>query len=161
MIHFKKRPIQQWHQCIICWSVHMMTLSNETLSALLGFCAGNSPVTGEFPHKGQWCGALMFSLIWVWINDGVNNRDAGDLRCHRAPYDVTVMMRFLLPCIALLCHVIHCHMSSLRPMAFERSAWYNMLSGIHMILSSGPRLPWYQRYCCWTTNPRNANAGPI
>ena len=25
----------------------------ETFSALLALCAGNSPVTGEFPHKGQ------------------------------------------------------------------------------------------------------------
>ena len=31
-------------------------------------------------HKGQWRGALMFSLIYVWIHGWVNNRDAGDLR---------------------------------------------------------------------------------
>ena len=48
-----------------------------------------SPV--NFPHKGQWRGALMFSLICVWINDWVNNREAGNLRRHRAHYDVTVM----------------------------------------------------------------------
>ena len=34
-----------------------------TFAALLAICAGNSQVTGEFPHKGQWRGALMFSLI--------------------------------------------------------------------------------------------------
>ena len=43
------------------------------------------------PHKGQWRGALMFSLICVWINGWVNNGEAGDLRCHRGHYDVTVM----------------------------------------------------------------------
>ena len=43
------------------------------------------------PHKGQWRGALMFSLICAWINDWVNSRDAGNLRHHRAHYDVTVM----------------------------------------------------------------------
>ena len=43
------------------------------------------------PHKGQWRGALMFSLICAWINRWVNNREAGDLRRHRAHYDVTVM----------------------------------------------------------------------
>ena len=43
------------------------------------------------PHKGQWRGALMFSLICAWRNDWVNNREAGDLRRHRAHYDVTVM----------------------------------------------------------------------
>ena len=34
----------------------------------------------------------MFSLICVWINDWVNNREAGDLRRHRGHYDVTVML---------------------------------------------------------------------
>ena len=43
------------------------------------------------PHKGQWRGALMFSLICVWINGWVNNREAGVLRCYRAHYDVIVM----------------------------------------------------------------------
>ena len=33
----------------------------------------------------------MFSLICAWTNDWANNRDAGDLRRHRAHYDVTVM----------------------------------------------------------------------
>ena len=30
-----------------------------------------SPVNS--PHKGQWSGALVFSLICVWINGSVNN----------------------------------------------------------------------------------------
>ena len=63
----------------------------ETFSALLALCAGNSPVTGEFPHKGQWRGAVMFTLICVWINYWAKNREAGDLRRHRAHYGVTVM----------------------------------------------------------------------
>ena len=70
------------------WCRHQM----ETFSALLVICAGNSPVTAEFPaHKGQWLGALMLSLICAWINGCVNNREAGDSRHHRAYYDVTVM----------------------------------------------------------------------
>ena len=48
-----------------------------------------SPVNS--PHKGQWRGALMFSVTGAWINDWVNNGKDGDLRCHRAHYDVTVM----------------------------------------------------------------------
>ena len=43
------------------------------------------------PHKGQCRGALMFSLICVWINGWVNNGEAGDLRRYRAHYDVTVI----------------------------------------------------------------------
>ena len=47
-----------------------------------------SPVNS--PHKGQWRGVLMFSLIFAWIDDWVNNREAGDLRRHCAHYDVAV-----------------------------------------------------------------------
>ena len=46
----------------------------------------------HFPrYKGQWRGALMFPLIGAWTNSWVKHRDAGDLRRHRAHYDVTVM----------------------------------------------------------------------
>ena len=63
----------------------------ETFSALLAICAGNSPVPVNSPHKGQWRGALMFSLICVWIKGWVNNSESGDLRRHRGHYDVDVM----------------------------------------------------------------------
>ena len=33
----------------------------------------------------------MFSLIYVWKNGWVHSREAGDLRRHRAHYDVIVM----------------------------------------------------------------------
>ena len=49
-----------------------------------------SPVNS--PHKGQWRGALIFSLICVWINGWVNHREAGDLRRYRAHYDVSVLL---------------------------------------------------------------------
>ena len=42
------------------------------------------------PHKDQWRGALMFSLICTRINAWVNTREAGDLRRHLAHYDVTL-----------------------------------------------------------------------
>ena len=66
------------------WWRHQM----ETFSALLAICAVNSPVPGEFPHKGQWRGALMFSLIYARISGWVNTGEAGDFRCHHAHYDV-------------------------------------------------------------------------
>ena len=43
------------------------------------------------PRKGQWRGALVFSLISAWTNGWVNNREAGDLRRHRAHHNVTVI----------------------------------------------------------------------
>ena len=70
------------------WWRHQM----ETFSTLLALCVGNSPVNS--PHKGQWCGAMMFSLIYAWINGWVNNCEAGDLRRHHAHYGVTVMTTF-------------------------------------------------------------------
>ena len=49
-----------------------------------------SPVNSQ--HKGQWRGALVFSLICAWINGWANSRMAGDLRRHRSHCDVTVMV---------------------------------------------------------------------
>ena len=63
----------------------------ETLSALLAICAGNSPVPGEFPAQRPVTRSFDVSLICVWINGWVNNRDAGEFRCYRAHYDVSVM----------------------------------------------------------------------
>ena len=62
--------------------ISMMTSSNGI---------HRSPVSS--PHKGQWRGTLVFSLICVRINSWVNNREAGDMRRHRAHYDVIVMSK--------------------------------------------------------------------
>ena len=57
-----------------------------------------SPLCGEFTGhrwipltKASDAEFLMFSLVWAWTNGWVNNRDTGDLRRHRAHYDVAVM----------------------------------------------------------------------
>ena len=86
--------ISTWH--MIClqhlarasWWRHQM----ETFSALLAIC----PVPVNFPHKGQWRGALMFSLVCTRINGWVNNGEAGDLRRYRAYYNVTVMLQWAI-----------------------------------------------------------------
>ena len=78
--------VDQYRVSVETWR-HQM----ETFSALLATCAGNSPVPVNSPHKGQWRGALMFSLIGVWINGWVNNREVGDVRRYRVHYDVIVM----------------------------------------------------------------------
>ena len=79
------------------WWRHQM----ETFSALLALRAGNSPVSVNSPHKGQWRGALMFSLICARINDWVNNREAGDLRRHRGHCAVIVMLNIWLNILPL------------------------------------------------------------
>ena len=63
----------------------------ETFSTLLTICAGIHRHRWIPLTKGSGGGALMFSLIYAWINDWVNNREAADLRRHRAHYDITVM----------------------------------------------------------------------
>ena len=65
--------------------LRIMTLSNGNIF----LSTDRSPVNS--PHKGQWCRALMFSLICAWINDWDSNREAGDLGPYRAHYDFIVM----------------------------------------------------------------------
>ena len=72
---------------LVSWWRHQM----ETFSALLALVREIHRWPVNSPYKGRWRGALVFSLICVWTNGWVNNRNADDLRCHRAHYDVTVM----------------------------------------------------------------------
>ena len=72
-----------------------------------------SPVNS--PHNGQWRGALMFSLICAWINGCVNNGEAGDLRSHRAHYDVTVMYMWWNEC--------GCHWTSYLSVSTHTEMW--------------------------------------
>ena len=62
----------------------------ETFLALLALCERNPPV--ESPHKSQsQCrGALSF-FICGWTNGWAKNRYGGDLRRHRAHYEVILM----------------------------------------------------------------------
>ena len=93
------------HECFyslgLSWWRHQM----ETFSALLVFCAGNSPITVNSPHKGQWRGALMLSLICAWTNSWANNRDAGVLRRHGAHYDA-IVMSWARP-VNVMCYIRH------------------------------------------------------
>ena len=71
----------------------MMTSSNGTIFRVIGpFVRGMHRTPMNSPHKGQWRGALVFSFICAWINSWENNREAGDLRRHRAHYDFIVML---------------------------------------------------------------------
>ena len=64
----------------------------ETFPALLTFCAKNSSVTGEFPAQRPVTRNFdVFFDLRLKKNGWINNREAGDLRRHRAYYDVTVM----------------------------------------------------------------------
>ena len=69
------------------------------------------------PHKGQWRRALMFSLIRASISGWVSNREAVDLRRHRAHNDVIVMVQ------VMVCHFLGTKLNS------------NMIQVCHNILS--------------------------
>ena len=72
-------------------------------SALLALCEWNPPVTGEFtgrrwiPLKKPLTRSFDVFFDLRLTNGWVNNRDAGDLRRHRAHYDVILMM-YIGPC---------------------------------------------------------------
>ena len=74
------------------WKKIMITSSNDNIFRVTGpLWRDTTDHRWIPPNKGMWRGALMFSLISAWTNGCTNNRDAGDLRRHRAHYDVTVM----------------------------------------------------------------------
>ena len=78
--------------CCLFQCITMMTSSNGNIFPChwpFVMRIRRSPV--DSPHKGKWCGALMFSLICAWTNSLANNRYTGDLWRYRAHYDITVM----------------------------------------------------------------------
>ena len=86
-----KQDVLDWCFLTARSQPRMMTSSDGNIFPLLALCAENSPVTGEFPHTGQWRGALMLPVICTWMNSWTNNREVGDLGRHRGHYDVTIM----------------------------------------------------------------------
>ena len=73
--------------CRLSWWRHQ----KETFFALHARCAGNSPVTGEFPSQRPVTRSFDVFFNCARINCWVNSREADDLRHHRPLYDVTVM----------------------------------------------------------------------
>ena len=97
-------PVIGW--CYQCMIGRCKTFASNAIRLCLDCCSNmmtscfrvTGPLYREFtghwwisPYKGQWREALMCSLICPWVHGWINNREAGDLRRHRAHYDVTVM----------------------------------------------------------------------
>ena len=91
--------------CSIPWWRHQM----ETFSALLAISAGNSPVPGEFPTQRPVTRSFDVYFDLRPNNGWVNNREAGDLRRHRAHYDVIVMLWRLMRVqnLKFRCRTVH------------------------------------------------------
>ena len=69
----------------------MMTSWNGNIFRVTGHLCGEFTGLRWIPRTKA--SDVMFSLICVWINGLVSNREAGDLRRYRAHYDVIVMMK--------------------------------------------------------------------
>ena len=74
------------------YSLYMMTPSNGNIFRVTGLLWGihGSPV--DSPNKKAVMRRFDIFFICAWTNRWANTRDAGDLRHHRAHYDVAVMM---------------------------------------------------------------------
>ena len=110
--------------CPRCMKSHveapMMTSSNGNIFRVTGHSCGEIPRSPvNYPHKKQWQGASMFSLICASINGWVNNREAVDCRRHRTHYNVTVMY----------CQIVRIHKESLTriPRLPYSHPWQNSL----------------------------------
>ena len=90
-LNYRSRSFESRHSCQVSHRQHDDVIKWKHFPRYWSFVRGihRSPVNS--PHKGQWRGALMFTLICARINGWVNNREADDLRRYRAHYDVIVM----------------------------------------------------------------------
>ena len=77
-------------RCALLMHMHDDVIEWKHFLCYLPFVRGIHRSPLDSPHKGQWHGALTFSLICAWTNSWGNNRDDGDLRRHSTHYDITV-----------------------------------------------------------------------
>ena len=88
----------------------MMTSSNGNIFRVTGHLCGEFTGLRWIPRT-KASDAELWCFLWAWINDWVNNCEAGDLRRHHAHYDVTVMHDGedvdIIVC-ARFCYVLFC-----------------------------------------------------
>ena len=89
---FKVSSVFYFSYCCTLWNIHDDVIKWKLFPRYWPFVWITHRSTVNSPHKGQWRGSLMFTLICARINGWVNNREAGDLRCHHAHYDVIVTL---------------------------------------------------------------------
>ena len=114
--HQDNTPVPKWanHDDVIKWN---------HFPRYWPFVQGinRSPVNS--PHKGQWHGALTFSLICTRINGWVNNGEAGDLRRHCVHYDVTAMWWAVISSYGYRYHVTLC-IGHLHPITVYKTGFW-------------------------------------
>ena len=97
------------HECI-CWSiypyplrflyryrVYLCDIAKVTATKYGKICVKSTHIKPKNKTQQAWhmtwiiLGTKSFPLMYAWTNGWANNRDAGDLRRHRAHHDVTVI----------------------------------------------------------------------
>ena len=87
----KRHHVLRPHWRVIKYVLHDDVIKWKHFPRYWAFVRGIHRSLVNSPHKGQWRGAVIFSLICAWRNGLVNNRYVGALRRHHGHYDVTVM----------------------------------------------------------------------
>ena len=83
---------------------NMMTSSNGSIFRFTGHLCGEFTGHRWIPYTKASDAELWYFLWSAQINGWVNNGEAGDLRHHRAHYDITIMIQqFLVKCSAIEC----------------------------------------------------------
>ena len=106
-------------------------------------------------HKGQWRGALMFSLICACINGWVNNGEAGDLRRRRAHFDVIVMVANITS--KLRWQLSNTNVTYTRGFFYKHGltlipAWITCTTKYGWNYSFLPKIPRLRVWCLWMNN---------
>ena len=128
-------------------SLIMKTSSNGNLFRVTGHLYGEftghrwSPRT-KASDAELWC----FFFICAWINGWINNREAGDLRRHRAHYDVIVMCLHSEPVFlssADSSHVWCCYLQYNFLMGSSTISLFTTPEIVLVIQNSNDRLAWW------------------
>ena len=122
------------HYWSFAWWRHQM----ETFYALLTPCAEN-----QFPAQRPVTRSFGIFFICAWTNSWASNGDAGDLRLHRAHFDVIVMGRRITPeRIAAMYSTDVSVFLSLNKLLNEQASW-DAMTLMWRHCNRTPHLIWY------------------
>ena len=79
-----KSPLCSLFKCLLC-NNHDAVIKWKHFTRYWPFVRGIHRWPVNSPHKGQWRGALIFSMICTWINGWVNDREAGRFKTPSCP----------------------------------------------------------------------------
>ena len=113
MVDILKSGCSSWRR----WCFHDDVMKWKHFPRYWPFVRGIHRSPGNSPHKGQWRGAVMLSLICAWTNSWASNRDAGGFKHHRAHDEVTVMF----PTVRLECPLGRTQQEEFTPTLFQKN----------------------------------------